>query len=68
MTIFEIIIWFFVILIIFYIIFRLYKYYKTNRAIEYNIQKLIPNQQIATQYNVVDKSKIPVSAQGNEYF
>jgi len=67
MTIFEIIIWFFVILIIFYIIFRLYKYYKTNRAIEYNIQKLIPNQQIATQYNVVDKSKIPVSAQGNEY-
>ena len=67
MTIFDIIIWFFVILIIFYIVFRLYKYYKTNRAIEYDIQQLIPNQQMGTQYNVIDKSKIPVSAQGNEY-
>ena len=67
MTIFEIIIGFFIILIVIYIFFRLYKYYKTNRIIEYQIETLIPNQQIATQYNVVDKSKIPLSAQSNEY-
>jgi hypothetical protein len=45
----------------------LYANYKRNDVSNFNITKLIEGQQDATEYVKVDKSKIPLSAQGNEY-
>lgn len=67
MSFLEILLIFFVLLILFYIFFALYKYYSKNSVVEFQIEKLIPNEHQADKYVMVDKSKIPVSAQGNEY-
>jgi hypothetical protein len=40
---------------------------RSNNYVNYNITHLIEGQQDATQYVVVDKNKIPLSVQGNEY-
>ena len=45
----------------------LYANYKRNDVSNFNITKLIEGQQDATEYVMVDKSKIPLSVQGNEY-
>jgi hypothetical protein len=39
----------------------------SNSPSNYNIKHLIEGQQDATQYMVIDKNKIPLSVQGNEY-
>ncbi len=67
MEIFELIILFIVILLLLLLIVWLYTKYKTNNTASFNITKLIEGQQDATQYVMVDKSKIPLSVQGNEY-
>ncbi len=40
---------------------------RNNSPSHYNIKHLIEGQQDGTQYMVVDKNKIPLSAQGNEF-
>jgi len=40
---------------------------RSRSSSNYNIEHLIEGQQDATQYMVVDKNKIPLSAQGNEF-
>lgn len=40
---------------------------RSHSVSNYNIEHLIEGQQDATQYMVVDKNKIPLSAQGNEF-
>jgi hypothetical protein len=67
MSFLEILLTFFVLLILFYIFFALYKYYSKNSVVDFQIEKLIPNEHQADKYILIDKSKIPVSAQGNEY-
>ena len=67
MSFLNILLIFFALLIVFYIIFSLYKYYSTNSVVQYQIEKLIPNEHQADKYITIDKSTIPLSAQGNEY-
>ncbi len=45
----------------------LYANYKRNDVSNFNVTKLIEGQQDATEYVMIDKSKIPLSVQGNEY-
>jgi hypothetical protein len=52
-----------VILLALWLMFR----YKKSRVVNYNITHLIEGQEDATKYVIVDKSKIPLSTQGNEY-
>lgn len=40
---------------------------RSRSTSNYNIKHLIEGQQDGTQYMVVDKNKIPLSAQGNEF-
>ena len=44
-----------------------YAFYKKNRAVTFDIKQLLPKEHNADQYLVIDKSTIPLSAQGNEY-
>lgn len=67
MSFLEILLTFFVLLILFYIFFALYKYYSKNSVVEFQIEKLIPNEHQADKYIMIEKSTIPLSAQGNEY-
>lgn len=67
MSFLNILLIFFALLILFYIIFSLYKYYSTNSVVQYQIEKLIPLEHKADKYTIIDKSTIPLSAQGNEY-
>lgn len=67
MSFLEILLAFFVILILFYVFFALYKYYSTNKAVTFQLEKLIEKEHQADQYIMIDKSSIPLSAQGNEY-
>ncbi len=67
MSFLEILLAFFVILILFYVFFALYKYYSTNKAVTFQLEELIAKDHQADQYIMIDKSSIPLSAQGNEY-
>ena len=50
-----------------YIVLRLIKFYRTRRNISFQNEKLLSGQHNGNKYLVVDKSTIPLSAQGNEY-
>ena len=50
-----------------YIVLRLIKFYRIRRNITFQNQKLLSGQHNGNKYLVVDKSTIPLSAQGNEY-
>jgi hypothetical protein len=52
---------------LFYIFFALYKYYSKNSVVEFQIEKLISQEHQADKYIMIEKSRIPLSAQGNEY-
>jgi hypothetical protein len=67
MEILGLIILFVILLLVILLLVWLYTKYKTNNTTSYNITKLIEGQQDATQYVMVNKSKIPLSVQGNEY-
>ncbi len=50
-----------------YIVLRIVRFYKTRRAVTYQIENLLSDQHSGNKYLVIDKTKIPLSAQGNEY-
>jgi hypothetical protein len=45
----------------------IYAFYKRSNSVKFDIKELLPKQHIATEYITIDKSTIPLSAQGNEY-
>lgn len=58
----------FIILLLILILFVwLYVSYKKNHISNFNITNIMEGQQDATEYVMIDKSKIPLSVQGNEY-
>ena len=63
----QILLIFFGMIVIVYIIMSIYAFYKKNRAVTFDIKQLLPKEHNANQYLIIDKSNIPLSAQGNEY-
>lgn len=67
MSFLQILLIFFVMVVIVYIIMSVYAFYKKNRSVTFDIKQLLPKEHNADQYIIIDKSNIPLSAQGNEY-
>ena len=57
----------FIILLLVLLLIAWFMNKRNSGYVNYNITHLIEGQQDATQYVVVDKNKIPLSVQGNEY-
>ncbi len=54
-------------LILAYIVLRIMRFYKTRKSVTYQVESLLSDQHSGNKYLVIDKSRIPLSAQGNEY-
>lgn len=67
MTILQIIGAFVIAILVVYMLFWFYKYYRTRKVIMFQKEKLVDGKHDATKYAIIDKRKIPLSAQGNEY-
>ena len=67
MEVFTLILIFIIVLFTSLLFAWLYANYKRNDVSNFHITKLIEGQQDSTEYVMIDKSKIPLSVQGNEY-
>lgn len=67
MSISQIILAFVVAVLVIYLIFWLYKYYTRRSVVQRQSEILVDGQHDATKHIVIDRRKIPLSVQGNEY-
>lgn len=67
MSIFQIIVAFGLAILVVYLIFWFYRYYRRRTVVHRQSEVLVEGQHDATKYVVVDRRRIPLSVQGNEY-